>query len=119
MASTDILPKRGDVWLVSLGAARPGEPGKNRPAVIVSSSSLVRESPTTLITVVPLTTSRTPSPTVPVVPAGNGVATESRAACDAVRSLSKARLLERYGHLDPQTMKTIEQSLALVLELNL
>ncbi|MGF2943794.1 type II toxin-antitoxin system PemK/MazF family toxin, partial [Mycobacterium sp. Lab-001] len=29
-------PRRGDVWLVALGAARAGEPGKHRPAVIVS-----------------------------------------------------------------------------------
>ena len=34
MASTSIEPRRGEVWLVSFGAARPGEPGKNRPAAL-------------------------------------------------------------------------------------
>lgn len=29
MASTE--PRRGEIWLASLGAARKGEPGKNRP----------------------------------------------------------------------------------------
>lgn len=34
MASPE--PRRGEIWLVSLGTARKGEPGKNRPAIIVS-----------------------------------------------------------------------------------
>lgn len=110
-------PRRGDIWLVAFGSARPGEPGKNRPAVVVSSSALVRQSPRTLITVVPLTTYRTPSPIVPVVPAGNGLVKESRAACDAVRAVVKTRLIECYGQVTPATMKKIEESLALILEL--
>jgi mRNA interferase MazF len=34
MVSTE--PQRGEIWLTSLGAARKGEPGKNRPAIVVS-----------------------------------------------------------------------------------
>ncbi|TXB91664.1 type II toxin-antitoxin system PemK/MazF family toxin, partial [Mycobacterium tuberculosis] len=34
-------PRRGDLWLVSLGAARAGEPGKHRPAVVVSVDELL------------------------------------------------------------------------------
>lgn len=28
-------PDRGEIWLVSLGAARKREPGKNRPAIVI------------------------------------------------------------------------------------
>ncbi|WP_041730646.1 type II toxin-antitoxin system PemK/MazF family toxin [Conexibacter woesei] len=35
-------PRRGEIWLVSLGAARRGEPEKNRPAIVVSRSRFLR-----------------------------------------------------------------------------
>jgi mRNA interferase MazF len=59
MASTE--PRRGEVWLVALGAARRGEPGKNRPAVIVSADRLSDGSSDDLIVVVPLSTCRRPA----------------------------------------------------------
>ena len=43
MASTD-LPRRGEIWLVAFGAARRGEPGENRPAVIVSAEEWARKT---------------------------------------------------------------------------
>jgi hypothetical protein len=45
MASTE--PHRGEAWLVSFGAARRGEPGEHRPAVVVSADhfSIYRYGP--------------------------------------------------------------------------
>lgn len=42
---------------MSFGAARPGEPGKNRPAVVISSDSLGTGTVADLIVVVPLSSS--------------------------------------------------------------
>ncbi|MGI8577392.1 MAG: hypothetical protein ACR2KG_05620 [Nocardioidaceae bacterium] len=39
MDSTD-TPRRGDVWVVALGAGRAGEPGKARPAVVAAAAKL-------------------------------------------------------------------------------
>jgi mRNA interferase MazF len=114
MASTE--PRRGEVWLVSLGAGRDGEPAKNRPAVVVSvDEQNIGATEADLIVVVPLSSSRAPSPLRPEVPASAGVDQTSRAICRAVRGLARARLLRRLGELAPEQLAEIERALSLIL----
>jgi mRNA interferase MazF len=68
-----------------------------------------------LIVVVPLSSSRAPSPLRPEVPASAGVDQTSRAICRAVRGLACARLLRRLGKLDPESLAEIERALSLIL----
>jgi mRNA interferase MazF len=117
MASTE--PRRGDIWLVSLGAARKGEPGKNRPAVVVSVDDLLTGSDEDLIVVVPLSSSRAPSLLRPSVPSSAGVDAESAAIPRAVRAVARKRLLRRIGEAGPETIEQIEGALATVLGLEL
>jgi mRNA interferase MazF len=56
MASPE--PLRGEVWLVSLGAARKGEPGKNWPAIVVSVEEILTGVEEELLVVVPISSSR-------------------------------------------------------------
>ena len=115
MASSE--PRRGEIWLVSLGAARRGEPGKNRPAVVVSVDGLLSGSDEDLIVVVPLSSSRAPSALRPPVPAVTGIDAESAAIPRAVRAVARRRLLRRLGEVDAGTVVAIEQALATVLGL--
>jgi mRNA interferase MazF len=115
-ASTE-APRRGEVWLVSLGAARPGEPGKNRPAVVISANELVTGAEDELIVVVPLSSSRAPSRLRPPVSPATGIDEESAAIPRAIRSVSRRRLLRRIGALDPDTLTAVERALATVLVL--
>jgi mRNA interferase MazF len=118
MASTE--PRRGELWLVSLGAGRQGEPAKNRPAVVVSVDQLnTSAAESDLIVIVPLSSSRAQSPLRPEVPAGEGVEDPSRAICRAVRSVSRSRLLRRLGVLAPETLAEIDHALRLILGLAL
>ncbi|MDR0594126.1 MAG: type II toxin-antitoxin system PemK/MazF family toxin, partial [Bifidobacteriaceae bacterium] len=64
---------RGEVWLVALGAGRAGEPAKNRPAVIVSSTALNTGRPRDLIDIVPISWSLAPSALRPGIPQSAGV----------------------------------------------
>jgi mRNA interferase MazF len=116
MASTE-QPRRGEIWLVSLGAARKGEPGKNRPAIVVSADALLAGGDDELIVVVPLSSSRAPSKLRPPIPPSAGLATESAAIPRAIRALSGRRLLRRLGTLEPATLGEVEQALAAVLSL--
>jgi mRNA interferase MazF len=116
MASAE--PHRGEVWLVSLGAARSGEAGKNRPAVIVSVDELSSGAQDDLIVVVPLSSSRAPSALRPEVIGIEGIDRPSRAICRSVRAVSRARLLRPLGALPPATLAEVERSLALILGLS-
>lgn len=108
-------PRRGDLWLVALGAARTGEPGKHRPAVVVSVNDLLAGVEGELIVVVPVSSSRTETPLRPQISPEEGVDTESVAVCRGLRSIARSRLLQPLGTLTPETMCQIERALGLIL----
>lgn len=113
MASSS--PRRGEIWLVSLGAARQGEPGKNRPAIVVSIDEVLTGAEDELIVIVPISSSRTSSLLRPAVSAEERVDKESVAVCRAVRSVSCKRLLHPLGYANPATLARIERSLQVIL----
>lgn len=112
-----MTPRRGAIWLVSLGNARPGEPGKNRPAVVISVDDILADVPGELIVVVPLSSSRAPSALRPVVSPDEGVDVESVAVTRSVRAVARERLLRPIGAVHPDTLREIEDALAVVLGL--
>jgi mRNA interferase MazF len=116
MASTE--PRRGEVWLVSFGAGREGEPAKNRPAIVISVDDLNADARRSdLIVVVPLSSSRAQSALRPWVPRDAGIDRDSRAICRAVRSVARLRLLHRLGAVSPELLAEIESALSLILGL--
>lgn len=108
-------PQRGDLWLVALGAARAGEPGKHRPAVVVSVDDILAGIDDELIVVVPVSGSLAHHPLRPRISPAEGVDAESVAVCRGIRAVARTRLLERLGTLAPETMHHIERGLALIL----
>lgn len=117
MASTD-LPRRGEIWLVAFGAARKGEPGKNRPAIIVSADELVTGGEHDLIVTVPLSSSLAVSRLRPRIPATAGIDADSVAIPRGIRGVSRSRLLRRIGEVEPETLSAVERALTTVLALD-
>ncbi len=115
MASTD--PRRGEIWLTSLGAARTGEPGKNLPAVVISVDEIATGLEEELIVVVPVSASRSPSPLRPTVSPAEGIDRESVAVCRGLRAVARRRLLERIGRTSDVTLREIERAVAMILGL--
>lgn len=115
MESTE--PRRGEIWLVSFGTARNGEPGKNRPAMIVSTDDLLSGVDDELIVVVPLSSSRAPSSLRPEVSSAEGIGGPSAAICRGIRGVARKRLLRPIGEAKPETVKEVETALAMVLAL--
>jgi mRNA interferase MazF len=113
MASAE--PRRGEIWLVSLGAARKGEPGKNRPAIVLSVDEIVAGIEHELFVVVPVLGSRAPSALRPRVSPEEGIDGESAAICRGVRAVSRARLLRPIGRVQAETMREVEQAVAMIL----
>jgi mRNA interferase MazF len=118
LATESSEPRRGDLWLVALGAARKGEPGKSRPALIVSVDEIVTGEETELFAVVPLSSSRAASALRPTVPGAAGLDRPSVAVCRSVRAISRTRLLRRLGRADAPTVRAVEEALSLVLGLS-
>ncbi|HET9877080.1 MAG TPA: type II toxin-antitoxin system PemK/MazF family toxin [Mycobacterium sp.] len=108
-------PRRGDLWLVALGAGRAGEPGKHRPAVIISVDELLAGVDDELVVVVPVSGSLAATTLRPHVSPAEGVDADSVAVCRAIRAVTRARLLKRLGTLMPGTMQQIERAVALIL----
>lgn len=113
MASTE--PRRGEIWLVSLGAARKGEPGKDRPAIVVSVDQIAAGVEDELFVVVPLSSSRAPSPLRPSVSKAEGIDERSSAICRGVRAVTRRRLLRPIGKASPETLTEVERALAMIL----
>ena len=109
-------PSRGEIWLVAMGAARQGEIGKHRPAVVVSIDELQTGRPYDLITVVPFTTnSRSPQgPMRPLVRAGGGLESDSVALCDAPFAAVPGRFLRYLGRLPEAEFDQVINGRALV-----
>lgn len=100
---------------MALGAGRPREPGKHRPAVIVSADDLLAGTPDELVIVVPISASRQSTALRPVVTADEGVDKQSVAVCRGIRAVARSRLVERLGVLSAPTLREVERSLGLIL----
>jgi len=105
------FPRRGEVYLVRLD--------KDRPALVISADALNRYALD--VCVVPMTTVERPkfSLRVQVKPGEAGLSRDSWAKCDQVTTLEKNLLLHPpLGRLTDETLKTIEQSIKLALQLS-
>jgi mRNA interferase MazF len=111
-------PHRGEIWLVSFGAARHGEPGKNRPALVLSADELLGGGDHELVVVVPLSSSVPRSALRPKLGPETGIDVDSVAIPRAIRGLARRRLLRRLGRVDTETLAKVERALAIVLSLD-
>ena len=109
-------PRRGEVWLVSLDPTYGHEIAKTRPAIIVTSDIYNRHN--WVILVVPLTSREVATyDQVLIRPPEGGLSQASVTLPDQLRSLDQRRLVKRLGRLKPRTMREVDHSLKIVLDL--
>ena len=111
--------KRGDVFLADLKPTRGSEQSGFRPVVVVSRDAINRSSP--VVVVVPCTSWTRerriyPSQVVVQTPEG-GLRGDSIALGEQVRAITRDRLSERWGSLDPATLRRVDQALLVALDL--
>jgi len=110
-------PARGEVWLVDLSPIRGHEQAGRRPALVVS-DDLFNRGPAGLAIVLPMTSTVRSIPShVAVSPPEGGLKTKSAVLCDAIRSISTDRLIQRWGTVAPVTLATVEDCLRILLRL--
>ena len=110
-------PARGEVWNVNLDPTKGREQRGTRPALVVSQNSFNRGA-AGLVVVVPLTTTFRGIPLhVRIEPPEGGVKTLSFAKIEDVRSISKERLIKRFGSISAETLAEISDRLRVLLDL--
>ena len=110
-------PQRGEVWLADLNPTRGREQAGQRPILVFSVDEFNR-GPAELVVVLPITSTIRPIPLhVIVQPPEGGLNVQSRVLTDAIRSISKERLVERWGAVAPETMAAVEDRVRTLLGL--
>jgi mRNA interferase MazF len=113
---------RGEIWQVDLDPVRGSEANKQRPAVIVSNdraNATATRLGRGVVTVVPVTsnTDKIYPFQVLLSAATSGLAVDSKAQAEQVRSVSTHRLLQRIGRVSPAELVHVDEALRLHLAL--
>lgn len=113
---------RGEIWQVDLDPARGSEANKRRPAVIVSNdraNATATRLGRGVITVVPVTSNIDKIYPFQVLlsAATSGLAVDSKAQGEQVRSVATQRLLRRLGQVSATELTNLEDALRLHLAL--
>ncbi|MCA9027476.1 MAG: type II toxin-antitoxin system PemK/MazF family toxin [Planctomycetaceae bacterium] len=111
------LPARGEIWQAVLNPTRGREQRGRRPVLVVS-TDLFSQGPAELVVVLPVTSKDKGIPWhVEIDPPEGGLKTTSHVMCEAIRSISRDRLVKRWGVVSDETMAEIEQRLQMLLQL--
>ena len=109
--------RRGEIWLADLRPTRGREQSGRRPVLVLSVDAF-NSGPADLIIVLPLTSTIRDIPLHVTIKKGDGgVRNQSAILCEAIRSVSKERLLSRWGTLSAATMSEVEDRLRIILDL--
>lgn len=110
-------PRRGEVWFVSLNPTVGHEQAGRRPAVVISEDAFNR-GPADLVVLLPITSTLKPIPSqIRLSPPEGGLDRESAVLCEAVRSVSRQRLIRRLGVVSAARLALVEDALRILLRL--
>lgn len=110
-------PSRGEVWLADFDPTRGHEQAGTRPALVIS-VDLFNQGPAGLIIVLPITSrSKGIRSHVEVNPPEAGLTLRSFIKCEDVRSVSKDRLIRRFGAVSAATLDAVADRLRILMGL--
>jgi mRNA interferase MazF len=110
-------PSRGEVWFLNLDPVEGREQAGSRPVLVVSVDGF-NYGPADLVVILPVTSKSKAIPFhVAVAPPEGGMRQLSFIKCEDVRSVSRSRLLERWGTVAPHTLAAVEDRLRILMGL--
>jgi mRNA interferase MazF len=110
-------PQRGEIWLTDLDPTRRREQARRRPVAIISVGAF-NQSGAELVVVIPITSAARGIPWhVKIEPPDGGVRSPCFLMCEAIRSVSKDRLMKRWGVMSEAVRQQIEDRLRILLDL--
>ena len=110
-------PLRGEIWLAELDPTRGREQAGRRPVLVLSVDEF-NQGPAELIIVAPVTSRIRGIPShVRINPPQGGLSRPSAVLCEAVRSISKNRLVKGWGRITPSSLDRVEDCLRILMGL--
>ena len=111
-----VFPHRGEVFLVNFDPTIGAEIQKTRPALILQQDILNEYSPVTIVAAITSKVGDKTYPTeVPIPLKEGGLAVESVILCNQIRTIDKARLVQKLGMVSGATMKRVSYALSISL----
>jgi mRNA interferase MazF len=107
----------GDVVLADLNPVRGHEQAGTRPALVISIDPFNR-GPAGLVIVVPITTKdKRIASHLAIEPPEGGLKHRSYAMPEAIRSISRERLVKRFGAVTSETIATVRDQIRILIDL--
>lgn len=104
--------RRGDIYYADLSPVIGSEQGGMRPVLIVQNDVGNKYSPTVIAAAITSRTSKSKLPThIEVYADKYGLAKDSVILLEQIRTLDKARLKEKMGHLDDSVMDEVNSAI--------
>ena len=109
----DTTVKRGDIFYADLSPVVGSEQGGTRPVLIVQNDTGNRHSPTVIAAAITSQTGKARLPTHINIAGGSvGLSKDSVILLEQVRTIDKARLKEKMGHIDNDTMDMVNKAIS-------
>jgi mRNA interferase MazF len=122
--SADQAIRRGEIWTAELDPVRGTESQKTRPVLVISNDGANRAAQRAtmggVITVVPLTSNTDrirPFQALIEADQHTGLAVDSKAQCEQIRSLDISRFISRVGAINAEHQAAVDAALTLHLSL--
>lgn len=114
-----IVPRRGEIYLVSFDPTVGHEIRKTRPALVVQNDIGNEFSPLTIVAAITSKMSRVVYPIEVVVhpSRSNGLDASSAIRLDQIRSVDKQRLIKRLGVVETPLMRRVDAAIQISLGL--
>jgi len=110
--------RRGDIYYADLSPVVGSEQGGVRPVLIVQNDVGNRHSPTVIAAAITSRMSKTRLPThIDIYADRVGLQKDSVVLLEQMRTIDKARLGEKMGHLDEETMNAVNNAITISLGL--
>ena len=104
--------RRGDIFYADLNPVVGSEQGDNRPVLIVQNEKGNIYSPTVVIVPITCNLNKKPLPTHTIIPKLCGLAGDSLALVEQIRTIDRSRLGEYIGRIDGKVQKEVDDALA-------
>ena len=105
--------RRGDIYYADLSPVVGSEQGGLRPVLIVQNDMGNKYSPTVIAAAITSRVSKTKLPThIDIYASKVGLAKDSVVLLEQIRTIDKVRLKEKMGHLDDDSMRSVNDALS-------